>query len=73
MKNLEERMVEVSQCLQHLMDSAVFPDVQNAVEKEDKDLLVKVCRKIKVPEIYIGVVVSILLSISPRQKWPPYW
>ena len=74
MKNLKERIADVSQYLQHLMEPAVFPEVQNAVEKKDKDSLVEVCRKIKIPEIYIGVVVSVLLSISPRQpKWPWPW
>jgi len=70
-KNLKERMAEVSQHLQQLMDAAVFPEVQNAVEKKDKNSLVEVCRKIHIPEIYIAVIVSVLLSVSPEQgKWP---
>ena len=69
MKNLKERVGEVSHYLQHLMDPAVFPEVQNAVEKKDKDLLIEVCRKMKVPEIYTGAIVSMLLSMSARQKW----
>jgi hypothetical protein len=74
MKNLKERIADVSQYLQHLMEPAVFPEVQNAVEKKDKDSLVEVCRKIRIPEIYIGAVVSVLLSISSRQpKWPWFW
>lgn len=56
--------------LQRLMEPTVFPQVQNAVEKKDKDLLIDVCRKTRVPEIYIGVVVSVLLSMGTRQpKW----
>jgi len=71
MKSLKERIAEVSQSLQLLMGPAVFPAVQNAVEKKDKDLLVEICRKIKIPEIYMGVIVSVLLSVSPEQwKWP---
>jgi len=75
MKNLKERIAEVSQYLQDLIEPVVFAEVQNAVEKKDRDLLVKVCRKVKIPEIYIGVIVSILLSVSPLQtKWPiPEW
>jgi len=74
MKDLKGRIAEISEYLQDLMDSAVFPEVQDAVEKRDKDSLVDVCRKIKVPEIYIGVIVSALLSVAPRQKWPfPPW
>ena len=71
MKNLKERIVDVSQHLEHLMDPVIFPEVQNAVEKKDKDLLVQVCRKVKIPEIYMSVIVGTLLSISSRQpKWP---
>jgi len=75
MKNLKERIGELSQYLQHLMEPAVFPEVQNAVEKEDKNLLLEICRKTKIPEIYVGLIVSVLLSISPlQQKWPtPDW
>lgn len=70
MKALKERIADVSMYLQHLMAPAVFPEVQNAVEKKDKDSLVEVCRKIKVPEIYIGIIVSVLLSVNGRQaKW----
>lgn len=74
MKNLKERMADVSQYLQELMDPSVFAEVQNAVEKKDRNLLVEVCSKVNIPEIYIGVIVSVLLSIGPRQiKWPAPW
>ena len=70
MKTLKERIAEVSFYLQSLMASNIFPKVQDAVERKDKNLLVKVCRKAKIPEIYLGNVVSVLLSIGPDQKWP---
>ena len=71
MKNLKERIAEVSESLQQLTESSVFPEVQNAVENKDKDLVVEVCRKIKVPEIYISDLVSLLFAMSSRQpKWP---
>jgi len=75
MKNLEERITEVSHYLQRLMEPAVFPDVQNAVEKKDKNSLIAICRKIKIPEIYVALMVSVLLSVGPEQgKWPyPQW
>jgi hypothetical protein len=73
MKTLNERISDVSSCLQSLLTPNVFPKIQDAVEKKDRTLLVKVCRKAKIPEIYIGNVVSVLLSVSPEQKWPgPY-
>ena len=70
MKDLKERIADISQYLQRLMDPAVFPEVQKAVEKKDKDMLVEVCKKTQIPEIYRGVIPSILLSIGPEQKWP---
>jgi hypothetical protein len=70
MKDLRNRIVDVSEHLQHLMDPAVFPEVQNAVENRDKGKLMEVCRKIRVPEIYRATIASVLLSVSPRQKWP---
>lgn len=73
MSDLKRRIGEVSAYLEHLMDPAVFPEVQDAVEKQGKDQLVEVCRKTKVPEIYIGVIVSVLLSISRQPKWPSWF
>ena len=70
MKTLKERIADVSLYLQSLMAPNVFPKVQDAVERKDKNLLIKVCRKAKIPEIYLGIVVSVLLTIGPEQKWP---
>ena len=71
MKALNERIVDVSFYLQSLTAPKLFPKVQEAVERKDKNLLMKVCRKAKIPAIYLGVVVSVLLAIGPEQKWPP--
>jgi len=70
MRKMEERIAEVSSYLQDLKDSEVFPEVQDAVAAKDKNALVRICRKDKIPEIYIGVIVSVLLAIGPTQKWP---
>jgi hypothetical protein len=71
MKTLNERIVEVSAHLQSLTAPEHFSEVQNAVERKDKTALIKVCRKAKVPRMYLGTVVSVLLSVEPQQKWPP--
>jgi len=74
MKNLKNRIAEVSQYLQRLTAPDVFPEVQNAVEKKDKNQLVRVFKKIEIPLIYVPIMVSLLLSVSPQQKWPlPEW
>jgi hypothetical protein len=55
------------------MEPDVFAEVQNAVERKDKNLLVRVCRKIEIPIIYVPIITSLLLSVGPQQKWPnPY-
>ena len=73
MKSLNERIADVSFHLQSLMAPNIFPKVQLAVEKKDKSLLMKVCRTAKIPEIYLATVASVLLSISPQQKWPSWY
>ena len=70
MKTLKERIANVSFYLQSLMAPNVFPKVQDAVERKDRNLLMKVCRKAKIPEIYLVVVVSVLLASDPKIKWP---
>lgn len=67
---LEKRITDVSSYLQSLTAPDVFPKVRDAVEKKDEHLLIKVCRKAKIPEKYLTVVASVLLSVSPEQKYP---
>ena len=70
MKTLNVKIADVASCLQSLSASDIFPEVQDAVERKVKNLLIKVCRKAKVPDIYLSVVVPVLLAVSPNQKWP---
>jgi hypothetical protein len=71
MKTLNTRITDVSFHLQSLTAPEFSSQVQAGVERKDKNLLVKVCRKAKIPAAYVGTVVSVLLSVSPDQKWPP--
>lgn len=71
MITLKERIADVSSYLQSLTTPNLFPKVQAAVERKDKNSLIKVCRNAKIPEKYLGVVTSVLLSVSPEQKYPP--
>jgi len=70
MKILNTRISNMSSHLESLATSEFYPKVQEAVEKKDKNLLIKVCRKAKIPQIDINPVVSMLLSISNAVKWP---
>ncbi len=69
MKNLSERMLDISRHLQTLSTPEFSSHVQEAVERNDRNSLIKVCKKAKVPHASIGNVVSTILSVSP-QKWP---
>jgi hypothetical protein len=70
MKHLNERITDVAAHLQSLSTPEFYQDVKNAADRKDKTALVKVCRKAKIPKIYVGTVVSVILSVSPEQKWP---
>lgn len=70
MKTLNERISDVSFHLQSLAAPEFSSKVQEAVERKDKNSLVKVCKKAKIPGSYIDIVVSVLLSVGPEQKWP---
>jgi hypothetical protein len=71
MKPLNERIAEISQHLQSLATPEFSDKVQEAVAKNDKDSLLKICRNAKIPRTYSSTVVSALLSVGPDQKWPP--
>ena len=70
MKTLNLRISDVSYHLQSLTAPEFSSQIQAGVERKDKNLLVKVCRKARIPEAYVGTIVSVLLSVGPDQKWP---
>jgi len=70
MNMLNIKMSNMSSHLQSLAASEFYPQIQEAVAKKDKNLLIKVCRKAKIPQIDINPIVSLLLSISNAVKWP---
>jgi hypothetical protein len=70
MKTLNERIGDISYHLQSLTAPEFSEHIQEAVQKKDRNLLVKLCKKAKIPAVYLGTVVSVLLSVSPEQKWP---
>lgn len=73
MKNLNVRIADVSFHLQSLTAPDIFPTVKDAIEKKDKNLLMRALRKAKIPEIYMAVIASVLFSVSPNQKWPSWY
>jgi hypothetical protein len=71
MKTLNERITEVAFHLQSLTAPQFSSQVQDAVERKNRNSLIAVCKKAKIPVVYIGTVVTVLLSVHPDQKWPP--
>jgi hypothetical protein len=70
MKTLNQRIADVSYHLQSLTTPEFSTQIQDAVQRKDKNLLIKLCKKAKIPAVYVGTVVSVVLSVSPDQKWP---
>jgi deoxyhypusine synthase len=71
MSNLNKDIAELSGCLQSLTTSEFASQVEEAVEKKDKDSLIKICRNAKIPIKYVHSVVTTLLNMSsPQQKYP---
>jgi len=74
MSHLNKNIAELSGCLQSLTTPEFASQVEEAVEKKDKDSLVKICRNAKIPRKYLASIVSALftMSVSPQQKYPVY-
>ena len=72
MKALNQRITDVSFHLQTLAAPEFCSQVQDAVEKKNRNLLIRICKKAKVPAVYMSTVVSVLLSVGPDLKWPEW-
>jgi len=70
MEGLGRRASEISFCLQRLTDPAIFAEVQKAVLRKDKNSLVAICKKVKIPSKHIPIVTRLVLSAEPT-SWPP--
>jgi hypothetical protein len=73
MKTFNERIADISFYLQSLTTPEFSSQVQDAVERKDKQSLIETCKKAKIPGTYLSTVVSVLLSVGPEQKWPASW
>lgn len=70
MKTLNERIADVSYHLHSLAAPEFSSEIQDAVERKDKNSIIRICRKAKIPAIYFGTIVSVVLAVTPDQKWP---
>jgi hypothetical protein len=62
MNNINAKLSDISMHLQTLTCSKYSKQVEQAVEKKDKNSLVKICRKAEIPAVYIGPVVSVVMA-----------
>jgi hypothetical protein len=69
MTNVNEKISNTSKYLQILTTKKYSSQVQEAVDKQDKNALAKVCKNARIPTIYISSIVSVIMSFQP-QKWP---
>lgn len=72
MESLKTRASKVSFYLQRLMEPKIFPGVQVAVAKKDKENLMEICKKAKIPSSYIVLLISILLATGVWPAWPAW-
>lgn len=71
MESLKERASEVSFYLQHLTEPTIFSEVQNTIMRKDKDTFMEACKKVKIPEKYIAILMTVLFTVGPTQiRWP---
>lgn len=69
-KKISERLAKFSGYLQSLNSPQFASQVEEAAEKKDKKALIKICRDAKIPNMYVGSVVGVILSVVPDEKWP---
>ncbi len=69
MIGLNTKISAVASSLQTLNKPEFSNEIQEAVNKNDKNLLIKTCEKANIPKACIASVVSVIMSVTP-QKWP---
>lgn len=69
MNQMSDKILDISRYLQTLASPAYSAQVQQAVEKNDKASLIKVCKAAKIPKSSVSAVVSTIFAVSPM-KWP---
>jgi hypothetical protein len=70
MRTLNERISDLALHLQSLTNPELSPKIQKAVERNDRRALFRICKSANIPDVYSSTIVSVLLSVTPDQKWP---
>ena len=69
MVGVNKKISKISMYLQTLTAEEYSSQVEEAVEKQDKKALTKVCKEAKIPLLYIPSITAVIMSVGP-QKWP---
>jgi hypothetical protein len=69
MTDINDKILNISKYLQALTEKKYVSQVQEAVDKQDKNALAKICKEAEIPVFYRSSIVSIIMSVQP-QKWP---
>jgi hypothetical protein len=69
MVSVNGKISKISMYLQTLTTKEYSSQVEEAVDKQDKKALTKVCKDAKIPTLYIPSITAVIMSVGP-QKWP---
>jgi hypothetical protein len=69
MKGINQKISDISKYLQTLTSEEYSTQVEKAVDEQDRNALLKICKQAKIPNLYIPSILSTIMSVSP-QKWP---
>jgi hypothetical protein len=69
---VKKQITELSANLQLLKSPKFSKKVEEAVEKNDKNTLLKICKNAKIPSKHHASILSVLMSVSPQQKYPDF-
>ena len=69
MVSVNKKISKISMYLQTLTAEKYSSQVEEAVDKQDKKALTKVCKEAKIPQLYIPSITAVIMSVGP-QKWP---
>ncbi len=67
------KMGELSGHLQTLRSKEFYPAVEKAVNEGNKNALIEICKKAKIPMEQLGAVVSTLLAMASTLDKYPDW
>ena len=74
MTSISKRISKISAYLQSLSTPQFSEKIEKAVQKQDRQSIIAICREAKIPKQYSSTIVSVLFSknVSPMDKYPDF-